>query len=141
MKRLWLLSSFLALMFFSPAGAFALTDLTLGWDYPNPPTDFSHFVIQQHDGTDYVDMVSNINRGLRKWTLKGLADGTYSFRLLTFDDEGLADEAGAPTIIDVAVIDLTDGPPPPAINFRVITTLHIQVNEGKIIVLQSKLMV
>jgi hypothetical protein len=128
MRKLFTLLLFFAFLSF-PVIATAGTSVTFGWDYPSPPSDFSHFVLEKQGSDAWVDVSGAIDASAREYTAVDLPDGTYTWRLLAVDIGNLSTPSNEVT----DTLEDVSGPPPPAENFRIITTVTVEIQNGNVV--------
>jgi hypothetical protein len=128
-NTLWILAVLSILFLYLVELGHAGATVTFGWDYDNPPGDFSHFVLEENQNGTWIDVSGQIGAATRQFSLADLPDGTYLWRLVAVDTEALSSASNEVT----AILEDTAGPPPPPGNFRIITTIYVEVRNGEVV--------
>lgn len=119
----------IAFFLFLPVSVFAGANVSFAWDYEDPaPADLGYFILQQKDGTAWVDVLPNIDKDARTCTLFDVEDGIYVWRMLAAD---LEDQRSGPSNEVTETID--EEPLPAPHNFRHVTTITLEIRGGQIV--------
>lgn len=119
--------------------AHAAVNVVLEWDYGagQPSGDLDYYYLEQSELTgstwsDWHTIQTPIDKAAVEYSVNGLLDGTYRWRLVAVDTEN-PPLATASNQVQRSVEDTSGPPTAPTLNIRVVTIAQITIRGGEIV--------